>query len=114
MWEVILVAEVTDWYLDMAPREKSALERCVGLLEDMGPALKFPYSSAIQGSRLAMRELRYQHRGEPYRVLYAFDPRRRAVLLLGGCKGGDDRWYARSVPIAENRYSEYLEDMTTP
>jgi hypothetical protein len=57
--------------------------RVVDLLVEHGPALPFPYSSGIVGSRHRhMRELRIQHHGRPYRVLYAFDPRRAAILLL--------------------------------
>jgi hypothetical protein len=56
-------------------------------------------------------ELRIQHAGEPYRVLYAFDPKRRAVLLLGGIKTGDDRWYEIHVPIADRIYRKYLAEM---
>jgi hypothetical protein len=56
-----------------------------------------------------MRELRIQYRGDPYRVLYAFDPRRIALLLLGGCKVGDDRWYVGNVPIADRLYDEHLK-----
>lgn len=55
-----------------------------------------------------MRELRVQHRGRPYRVLYAFDPWRVALLLIGGEKTGDDRWYERFVPIADRLYDEHL------
>ncbi|GAG42999.1 unnamed protein product, partial [marine sediment metagenome] len=55
------------------------------------------------------RELRVQHQGEPYRVLYAFDPRRVAILLVGGCKTGDDRWYDKFVPVADRFYDEHLE-----
>lgn len=58
-----------------------------------------------------MRELRKQHRGDPYRVLYAFDPRRTAILLIGGNKVGDDRWYERFVPIADNLYDEHLLEL---
>lgn len=58
-----------------------------------------------------MRELRIQHHGRPYRVLYAFDPRRSAVLLIGGDKTGDNRWYKRFVPKADTLYDEYLEDI---
>jgi hypothetical protein len=61
-------------------------------------SLGFPYSSAIEGSRHALRELRIQHGGRPYRVLYAFDPERQAVLLLGGDKTGHDRFYEEHVP----------------
>ena len=55
-----------------------------------------------------MRELRVQHRGAPYRVLYIFDPRRVALLLLGGDKTGDDRWYERNVPLADQLYDSHL------
>ena len=58
-----------------------------------------------------MRELRIQHRGEPYRVLYAFDTRRTAVLLLGGCKTGDDRWYEKHVPAADEIYDQHLREL---
>jgi len=49
-----------------------------------------------------------QHGGEPYRVLYAFDPRRMAILLVGGKKTGDDRWYDIFVPLADRLYDEHL------
>jgi hypothetical protein len=60
-----------------------------------------------------MRELRVQHKGEPYRILYAFDPRRVAILLFGGNKGGDDGWYEKNVPKADNLYDEHLEELKT-
>lgn len=56
-----------------------------------------------------MKELRVQARGEPWRVLFAFDPKRRAVLLVGGNKTGDRRWYKKFVPIADARYRRHLE-----
>jgi hypothetical protein len=58
-----------------------------------------------------MRELRVQHQGRPYRVLYVFDPRRVAILLLGGDKTGDDRWYERNVPLADRLYDNYLAEV---
>jgi len=58
-----------------------------------------------------MRELRTQHEGRPYRTLYAFDPRRAAILLIGGEKTGNDRWYEEFVPIADNLYDEYLDEL---
>jgi hypothetical protein len=58
-----------------------------------------------------MRELRSQHGGRPYRVLYAFDPRRSAILLLGGDKTGDNRWYEKNVPLADDRYDAHLRQL---
>lgn len=58
-----------------------------------------------------MRELRIQHQGRPYRVLYAFDPRRMAILLLGGDKTGNDDWYDENVPIADKFYDEHITQL---
>jgi hypothetical protein len=55
--------------------------------------------------------LRIQHEGRPYRVLYAFDPQRAAILLLGGDKTGNDRWYDEHVPIADRIYDEHLGEL---
>jgi hypothetical protein len=58
-----------------------------------------------------MRELRVQHAGRPYRVLYAFDPLRTAILLIGGDKTGDDRWYDTHVPIADRLYDAHVQQL---
>ena len=55
-----------------------------------------------------MRELRIKFQGRPYRILYAFDPRRVAILLIGGDKTGDRRWYERFIPIADALYDQHL------
>lgn len=84
----------------------------MGLLEARGPQLGHPHSSDIKGSRHGgMRELRIQHRGRPIRVLYAFDPRRTGILLLGGDKTGDDRWYDVNVPVADDLFDVHLEEI---
>jgi hypothetical protein len=58
-----------------------------------------------------MRELRIQHEGRPYRVLYAFDPRRAAMLLIGGDKTGNSRWYEEYVPLADAIYDRHLREL---
>jgi len=74
--------------------------------------LGFPYSSGIAGSQHAhMRELRVQSGGHPLRIFYAFDPRRTAILLIGGDKTGDDRFYDAYIPIADRLYDAYLEEL---
>jgi hypothetical protein len=82
----------------------------VDLLEEKGVALGHPYSSQLKGSSRKLRELRVQSSGQPIRILYAFDPKRQAVLLLGGCKAGDNGWYETNIPIAEKRYERYLKE----
>lgn len=79
---------------------------------EYGPRLPHPHSSGIAGSRHAhMRELRVQSRGRPIRVFYAFDPRRTAILLIGGDKTGDDRFYERFIPVADRLYDEHIEEL---
>jgi hypothetical protein len=58
-----------------------------------------------------MRELRIQHQGRPYRVPSVFDPQRNAVLLIGGDKTGNDRWYETSVPLTDRLYDRYLIEL---
>jgi hypothetical protein len=92
--------------------EQVSVGRVFELLVEHGPSLPFPYSSGIAASRHRhMRELRIQHEGRPCRVLYAFDPRRSAILLLGGDKTGNDRWYEEQVPVADRLYDEYLRQL---
>ena len=93
----------------MSAEEQNSVAMVVDLLEERGPSLRRPYSDVIASSRHAnMKELIIQHEGRPYRVLYAFDPRRCAILLIGGDKTGDDRWYERFVPMADRLYDEHL------
>jgi hypothetical protein len=97
------------WWDGLADAEQESIASVVGLLEARGTALSFPFSSAVTSSKFGhMRELRIQHLGDPYRVFYAFDPRRAAVLLIGGCKVGDDRFYQRMVPVADRIYETHL------
>ncbi len=111
-WEVEFTDEFGRWWDTLSEEEQDSVDVAVRLLEQRGPQLRFPYSSGVTTSRQAhMRELRVQHGGRPFRVLYAFDPRRVAVLLIGGDKTGRDRWYAEFVPIAERLYSEHLKEL---
>lgn len=111
-WEVEYTDEFGEWWDTLTEDEQVSVDACVRLLEEQGPMLPHPYSSGVRASRHShMRELRIQHSGDPYRVLYAFDPRRVAILLIGGNKRGDDRWYDKFVPIADRPYDEHLAEL---
>ena len=70
------------------------------------------FSCTIQGAKHTnMKELRTQCRGRPLRTFFAFDPRRTAILLIGGDKTGDKRFYERMIPLAERHYNNYLEEL---
>lgn len=108
-WEVEYTDEFEEWWNNLTEAEQIEVAAKVELLEKFGPALRRPHSDVIAMSRhQKMKELRIQHRGRPYRVLYAFDPRRCAMLLIGGDKTGNDRWYEEFVPLADNIYDEHL------
>jgi hypothetical protein len=111
-WDVEYTDEFGDWWSALSEAEQEDVAAVVGLLEERGPALVYPFSSELRQSRHGhMRELRIQHRGQPYRVLYAFDPHRRAVLLIGGNKTGDERWYTEHIRIADRLYDAHLEQL---
>ncbi len=59
-----------------------------------------------------MRELCIQHQGRPYRILFAFDPRRHAIFLIGGDKTGDGRWYDVHVSVADRLYDAHLNELS--
>ena len=107
-WDVEVTEEFEGWWDVLNEAEQEDIAAVVILLEEKGPHLGFPHSSNVRSSQFGqMRELRIQHKGEPYRVLYAFDPRRVALLLVGGCKSGDDRWYEKHVPLADRLLAEH-------
>ena len=109
-WAVEYTDEFDEWWQGLDEGEQKSVAVVVTLLEEFGAMLKFPHSSGIKSSRHShMRELRIQHQGGPYRVLYTFDPRRTAILLLGGTKVGDDRWYEVNVAKADDIYDCYLD-----
>lgn len=111
-WIVLGTDVFAGWFASLSEAEKEDVVAAVDLLKALGPRLGFPYTSKIAGSRHArMRELRIQHAGRPYRVLYAFDPHRAALLLVGGDKTGDGRWYDRMIPLADRLYDEHLADI---
>jgi hypothetical protein len=111
-WDVEYTDEFETWWNALNEDEQESVAASVGLLEARGLQLPFPYSSDVKTSRHGqMRELRVQHQGRPYRVLYAFDPRRVGILLIGGDKTGDNRWYETYVPLADAIYDRHLEEL---
>ena len=110
MAEVIATDEFKAWYRGLDDDTAEDVNFVVTLLEERGVVLPFPYSSVIQGSKYALRELRVQSAGRPIRIFYAFDPSRQAVLLIGGDKTGDDRFYETFVPLAEKIWEQYRKE----
>ena len=111
-WVVEYTDQFRDWWDDLSEAQQDDSAQIVGLLEALGPQLGFPHSSDVRGSKHShMRELRVQSGGHPLRIFYAFDPRRTAILLIGGDKTGNDRFYEEYRPVADRLYDEYLEEI---
>lgn len=113
MWEVETLGAFDKWWHTLSEAEQDDVTAVVELLGEKGPQLPFPYSSGIEGSKYShMRELRIQSHGDPIRVFYAFDPRRVAVLLIGGIKTGrGERFYKEYIPKADKLYEQHLESL---
>ena len=111
-WEVEYTNEFGRWWRGLSVTQQDAVVARVELLMEHGPNLPYPYSSEVKGSRHGrMRELRVQSGGRPIRIFYAFDPRRTAILLIGGDKTGRERFYESYVPIADDLYAEHLGEL---
>jgi len=110
-WEVEFTDEFFAWWQQLSEKEQRSVDFAVDHLQVEGPALGRPLVDTITGSRHAnMKELRPL--GGNMRVVFAFDPRRMAILLLGGDKSGQwNAWYQRMIPIADNLYDEHLESL---
>ena len=112
MWDVEYTDEFEQWWHKLPQEAQDAVAHSVELLVRLGPSLGRPHVDTLKGSRIPnLKELRTQCRGRPYRTLFAFDPRRCALLLIGGNKGGDRRWYERMIPLAERLYDEHLQQL---
>lgn len=110
-WQVEYTDQFQAWWMRLAQPERDALDQAVIKLEEFGPALGRPFVDTIQDSRHPnMKELR--PRGGYIRVLFAFDPRRMAILLIGGDKAGRwQAWYREMIPVADDLYDEHLREI---
>lgn len=103
--------EFEAWWDDLTEDEQDDVDARVRQLEQVGPTLRRPTVGEIVGSAYdpQMKELRV---GTSIRVLFVFDPRRTAILLLGGHKAGQWKaWYVTAIPEADRLYAEHLDQL---
>jgi hypothetical protein len=111
-WEVEVSDEFIRWYDSLNEQEGVSVEIAVDQLQEYCPTLGRPYVDTLKGSKFAnMKELRVQHFGRPLRILFAFDPRRNAYLILGGDKTGNADWYVDAIRHAESIYAQHLNEI---
>jgi hypothetical protein len=111
-WDIQLDPAFAEWLGGLEGDLRREILAHVALLRERGPQLGRPYVDTIEASDyFNMKELRVQFRGDPWRILFAFDPNRDAILLVGGNKRGDKRWYKKHIPIADERFKRHLESL---
>ena len=110
MWEVIATDTFSDWFASLNASDQANTIAGMILLREKGPHLARPYADTVKGSAFNnMKELRVQSKGDPLRAFFAFDPKRKGVLLCAGNKAGNEKcFYKRMIPIADNRVSNLL------
>jgi hypothetical protein len=110
-WEVIIHQEVEKWLSQISPDDYLRVLAALDAISEIGPALGRPFVDTLKGSRLRnLKELR--PRGKTLRLIFIFDPSRKAVILTAGDKRNQwQQWYKKNIPIAESRYFEYLAEV---
>ena len=112
-WEVEATDQFNEWFTTLDNELADAVNVAIDKLAEVGPSLKRPLVGEILSSRHKnMKELRRSIKKHDFRVLFAFDPRRTVILLLGGDKSGNwVDWYDQEIPRADDLYDEYLEEL---
>jgi hypothetical protein len=111
-WGVEYTDVFQQWWDRLSEDEQVEIAAKVELLKEHGPTLPRPHADVITASRHAnMKELRGKVKRRQLRVLYAFDPSRTALLLIGGDKTGDANWYEKFVPIADDLFDQHLTEL---
>lgn len=113
VWDIDL-EQIDDWLKTVDDDTYDQVVAALRILTEHGPGLGRPLVDSISGSRHKnMKELRPGSSGRSeVRILFAFDPRRRAILLLAGDKQGVwSKWYRKNIPVADDRYDEHLETL---
>ncbi len=111
-WTIIYLDAFETWLND---QEEGLCEESVahvGMLAEGGPLLGRPWVDTLKGSGLPnLKEVRFEYKGAPIRILFAFDPKQQAVIMLGGDKSQDKKWYKKNIQIAERLYKEHVEKL---
>jgi len=109
VWEIKRTEELAKWTKTLDDDAREAILKNIIILKEIGPNLGRPYVDTLKQSRHKnMKELRIQNKKRLFRILFIFDPDRKAVLLIGEDKCGDKRFYEKMIPIADNLFDKYL------
>jgi len=111
-WTILFHEEFDKWLSQQKKELQREIWAHIDVLSRIGPNLGRPRVDSVKASDFSnMKEMRIQFQGKPWRVLFAFDPSRSAVLLVGGTKVGKEDWYRVNIPIADERYGQHLQSL---
>lgn len=116
-WSVIFHPAFAREYEKLESAVQDELAAFLVYLQEVGPALRRPYADTLNGSKYSnMKELRFSAADGAWRVAFAFDPDRRAIILVAGDKSGvsQGRFYKGLIRTADRRFDEHLENMELP
>lgn len=111
MWLIETTDTFDVWFDALDDMDKANVLASMIVLQEKGPMLSRPYADTVKGScHSNMKELRIQSKGDPIRAFFAFDPKRRGILLCAGNKTGNDkRFYEEMIPIADREFTVHLK-----
>lgn len=112
IWQIIPSDTFNNWFDTLDDKPKENILASLLLLQRKGPHLQRPYADTVKASKISnMKELRVQSQGNPFRIFYAFDPDRNAIVLCGGNKKGNDKqFYRQMISLADKLYTDYLDN----
>lgn len=111
-YDVETTDEFNEWYRSLEDSAVKAVNAKIDMLVEIGWRLSRPHADTLNGARHNnLKERRINAQGRPIRIFFAFDPRQTAIVLIGGDKTGDARFYERMIPIADALYDIHLEEI---
>ncbi len=112
MWNTDRTDPFLNWIKGLDDDAKEAIFEKLLVLRETGPSLGRPFVDTVKnGKHKNMKELRIQNKLRMFRIFFAFDPERKIVLLIGGDKRGDKRFYEKMIPIANDLYDKHLQEL---
>lgn len=114
MWDIDTTDTFDEWFDNLDDTDRSCVLASMLLLKEKGPMLARPHADTVNSSAYNnMKELIVQSKGDPIRAFFAFDPKRKGILLCAGDKTGNEkRFYKTMIPIADNEFSAHLEKLS--
>ncbi|MCC2667505.1 MAG: uncharacterized protein K0S63_1421 [Gammaproteobacteria bacterium] len=113
MWSIETTDTFDIWFDALDDIDRTNVLASMIVLQEKGPMLSRPYADTVKGScHSNMKDLRVQSKGDPIRAFFAFDPKRRGILLCAGNKTGNDkRFYDEMIPIADREFTAHLKKL---